>query len=323
MEIFVTFSNHPAVKESLIVNKKVGAGKFSVYKVHSPRNRENYALKVFPKSPSGVSQYKKEKLMFKLNHPNVIQRIPVQCHRDDFYALFTEFAKYGDFFELVTSGLLNNETLIRTYFHQLIAGLEYIHSQGIAHLDLKLENLMMGSDYQLKIIDFDQAQMISDNVITSGGSKGYRAPEVINGTCTNLAAADIFSVGVILFAFKAIEFPFLEMEDPDLEDYRSYPYFVKKNKVFWQKRADIKKNSKFFSPEFAHLVNSMLYPKANRRATIQDIKNSKWYQGPVLDNEVLKSEMKANIKATRKKMLLDLIKTPRPKVPTSPSNKQF
>jgi len=322
MEIFVTFSDHPAVKDSLIVDKKVGSGKFSVYKVHSPKHRENYALKVFPKSPSGATQYKKEQLMFKLNHPNIIQRIPVQCHRDDFYALVTEYAKHGDFFELVINGLINSEVLVRTYFHQLIEGLEYIHSQGIAHLDLKLENLMLGSDFQLKIIDFDQAQLISDGNITSGGSQGYRAPEVRLGSCDNLEAADIFSAGVILYAFKAVEFPFLEMKTPKADDYRCYSYFVKKNKSFWQKRAELKKNATFFSIEFIHLVNSMLYPKPNRRATIEEIKSSKWYQGPILDAVALKSEMKANIEAImRKQKLPELNRTPRIKFPVSPSNK--
>ena len=325
MEICVTFPELPSLKNSLIVDKKVGSGKFSVYKVHSPTHRENYALKVFPKNQTGITQYKKEKLMFGLNHPNIIQRIPMICHRNDFYALLTEFAKYGDFFELVTSGVLNNEVLVRTYFHQLIEGLEYIHSQGVTHLDLKLENLMLGSDFQLKIIDFDQAQLITDNIITSGGSQGYRAPEVRNGTCSDLAAADVFSAGVILYAFRAIEFPFIEMKNHDSGDYRCYSYFLKNNKGFWQKRAELKKSNTFFSPEFIQLVNSMLHPKPHRRATIQEIKGCKWYQGPILDAGALKAEMKANIEAMlmRKKRLLSFNNTPRSKAPTSPSQKLY
>ena len=68
---------------------------------------------------------------------------------------------------------------------------------------------MLGSNYLLKIIDFDQAQPISENWMTSGGTKGHRAPEVRTGDCKDLVAADIFSAGIILFAFKHRKFSHL------------------------------------------------------------------------------------------------------------------
>jgi len=299
MEILVSFQEEPEVKDSLIVNKKVGSGKFSVYEVHSPRHKEKFALKVFPKNKTGTVQYMKEKLMFKLSHPNIIERVPVSCHRNDFYALLTKFAKY-DFFELVTSGVFNKEIFIRSYFHQLIEGIEYIHSQEIAHLDLKLDNLMLGADYKLKIIDFDQAQLLTDELISSGGSQGYRAPEVIKGTCKDLAAADIYSAGIILYAFKAKQFPFIEVNDPECKDPRCYSTFVKNNHYFWQKKAELHKDETDFNVDFIELINSMLHPRASKRCTINDIKASKWYQGHVVDKETLKNEMKESLESFRR-----------------------
>ena len=73
--------------------------------------------------------------------------------------------------------------LARTYFRQLIDGLEYLHSQGVRHLDLKLENLLIGDDYQLKIIDFDLSYMSGDTQILTRGSKFYRAPELRASQC--------------------------------------------------------------------------------------------------------------------------------------------
>ena len=300
MEILVTFPDEPQAKNSLIVNKKVGSGKFSVYQVHSPAHKENFAMKVFPKNKTGTTQYLKEKLMFKLSHPNIIERIPVSCHKNNFYALLTKFAKHGDFFELVTKDILNKEIFVRSYFRQLIEGIEYIHSQGIAHLDLKLDNLMLGEDFKLKIIDFDQAQLLTDGLISSGGSEGYRAPEVIKGTCKNLAAADVFSAGIILYAFKAKEFPFVEAYDPECRDSRCYSTFVKNNDHFWQKKAEQKQNKSFFSVNFIELINSMLHPRPSKRCTIAEIKGSKWYQGPVVDEETLASEMLESLKILRK-----------------------
>ena len=150
----------------------------------------------------GTTQYQNEKVLANFNHPNVIQYVPLKCNSPKFHGVATEVAKYGDFFDFVTKGCLNTETLVRTYFHQLIAGIEHIHSQGFAHLDLKLENLMLGSQFTLKIIDFDQTQCLSEKEIKSAGTEGYRAPEVISGRCQNFKAADIYSAGVILYAFS-------------------------------------------------------------------------------------------------------------------------
>ena len=62
-----------------------------------------------------------------------------------------EYAKHGDFFDaLITHRVPFNETLIRTYFHQLIDAMDALHSKGAAHLDIKLENLLIGDDYTLK-----------------------------------------------------------------------------------------------------------------------------------------------------------------------------
>mmetsp|Transcript_17708 Transcript_17708/g.15521 ORF Transcript_17708/g.15521 Transcript_17708/m.15521 type:complete len:91 (-) Transcript_17708:662-934(-) len=61
--------------------------------------------------------------------------------------LESQISKDNDFFE--------DETLIRTYFHYLIDALEYLQSKKIAHLDLKLENIVIGNDLKPKLIDFD------------------------------------------------------------------------------------------------------------------------------------------------------------------------
>jgi len=296
MELDITYTDGSRATDTLIVTKKLGNGKLFVYEVYSPTRKTNYALKLFPKTKFGVKQYSKEKLMFPLQHPNIIKRIPIACEDPTFYPLLTEFAKNGDFFELVTGGYLSGEVLVRTYFHQLIEGLEYIHSQGIAHLDLKLENLMLGEDFKLKIIDFDQAQSLKDKLISSGGTICYRAPEVIEGTCTDLAAADVYTAGIILFTFMAKQFPFAEKEqDPTHTDINCYSTFVHNNKLFWlgKIRRKNKMNSKAsFTKDYIELLNGMWNVDPDMRFTLKQIKASKWYQGPVLDENMLKIQMK-------------------------------
>lgn len=293
MEISVVFPDRPSTKDSLQVTKKIGEGKFVIYQAYSPSHKTSYALKVFPKNAYGATHYQKEKFLSKLTHPNVIQYIPVKSQNSKFYTILTELAPYGDFFDVVTRGVvLSNEVLVRTYFHQLIKGIEYIHAQGVAHLDLKLENLMMGTDFTLKIIDFDQAQPISDKQITSKGSIGYRAPEIVNDTCYDPTAADVYSAGILLYAFQAKEYPFLELQDPENKDHRCYSTFVHNNETFWNAKAEVKGDLTLFSDDFVELVNGMLECDAKKRWTLKEIKNSKWYKGPILRAESLKMEMK-------------------------------
>ncbi len=295
MQVSVTFLTNPMVQDSLRVDKKLGQGKFQVFQVYSASRRANYALKVFPTSRTGTALFLKEQHLDKLNHPNIIKQVPVKCHHNDFHAQLTELAKFGDFFEVVENSMLSNmDILIRTYFHQLIEATQHMHTQGVAHLDLKLENLMLGTDFQLKVIDFDQSQLLNDQTATSRGTKGYRAPELIKGACSNLTAADIYSIGVILYTLKSEEFPFLEQEEGanGADDLDSIFHFNNDNENFWKNKAENKDDNEFFSDDFIELVNGLLENDAEKRWTIEDIKASKWYNGKILDDKDLKSEMR-------------------------------
>jgi len=274
--------------ESLIIQNKIGRGKFGVYHSIIEKLNQNFALKAFPKDDFSTKQYQKELCLAELNHENIIKYIPIICHKPEFNFILTEYAPYGDFFDLVQNQEIDDEILIRSYFHQLIEGLEYIHSRGLAHLDLKLENLMLGEDFLLKIIDFDQAQKITDKEITSGGTVGYRAPEVKNGRCKDFQAADIYSAGVILFALKSKEYPFVEIKEKVV----FYDMFMYDNKLFWKTKAERKGDKNFFSEKFKSLLNGILIKDPSKRMTIPEIKASKWYNGPIFDKKVLQEKMK-------------------------------
>lgn len=304
-EFLITYTDSSRTTEGLTILKQFDQCKLFVYEAYSSNRKTKYVLKLFPKTKFGVTQYSKEKLMFPLSHKNLIQRVPMICHDDRFFPLLTEHAQYGDFFNLVTKGYLINEVIVRTYFHQLIAGLEYIHSQGVAHLDLKLDNILLGNDFQLKIIDFDQAQSTKDEVITSGGTVCYRAPEVIDGSCSEMTAADVFSAGVLLYAFLARQFPWTEKEDPTYTNVNSYDTFVHNNDHFWagkmKQRGSSSSGKSIFSDDFIDLVNGMCDDDVLERYTISQIKASKWYRGPTLDDAILRTQMKAVFHQKNKK----------------------
>lgn len=122
-----------------------------------------------------------------------------------------ELAPYGDFCQLVKKAkIYNDETLVRTYFHQLVMGIEYLHSKGIAHVDLKLDNLLVGTNYFLKITDFDHTFKQGDGYVQGRGTRGYRAPEIMESCWKDPMKADIYSAGIILFALSSGKMPYSE-----------------------------------------------------------------------------------------------------------------
>jgi serine/threonine protein kinase len=203
-----------------------------------------------------------------------------------------EYAPYGDFFNLIFERQVTNEILIRTYFRQLVRGLEHLHSQGIAHLDIKLENLLIGDDYLLKIADFDVSQKINDIDMLSRGSENYRAPEVRSGICKNYCAADVFSAGVCLFALTSRAFPFLEKGDEIKGKLERYDKFLKKNGQYWTGIETLLGNKIQFSKSLKDLLNGMWMKDPNERMSLEQVKESKWYNEPTYSNEELQIEAK-------------------------------
>lgn len=283
-------------KESLVVHKKINSGKFNVYHARFASRDTECALKVFPKNTLTKRIYSQEKsVISKLRHSNIISYIPVKDHTLDCNILLTEYAPYGNFFNIVSKGLISNEKLVRTYFHQLMEALEYIHFKGFAHLDLKLENFLLDKNFQLKVADFDQAQPILDPEIMSGGTPNYRAPEMISGTCKNPSAADIYAAGIVLFVLQTGEFPFVE-EERNVNSKKSYHYlFYKDNQAFWEEKH---RNQENLSPAFIEIINGMLRKDASERFTIGDIKKSKWYNDMILDSKSLKIKMERSFENT-------------------------
>ena len=118
-----------------------------------------------------------------------------------FFAL--EYASGGEFFDYVVECAKFNQKLTRYYFHQLLFGLKHCHKNRVYHRDIKMENLILDSNYNLKIIDFGLAAVLKDDesekMSQKIGTKGYQPPEVLAKQPYLCSEFDVFSSGVILF----------------------------------------------------------------------------------------------------------------------------
>ena len=288
-------------KQSLETIELLGKGKFPVFLVNNPETNVSYAIKIFEyKEDQPHSCFYNEARFSFLSHPNIIRMHDVE-HKDliicseeplKVSSILLEYAPYGDFHEFLKNHQqFMTEKMVRTYFRQLVEGLEYLHSQGVCHLDLKLSNLLLGEDYQLKISDFDLSYRVGDSKIYSKGSKLYRAPELKNSECKDAVAADMYSLGVILFVLKSGGVvPHAEDQLYDGVDLRKLLH--NDSRTFFRKQCTIQdRRESFYSADFRELFISLMHTDPEERATIEEVKNSKWYQDEIYTDEELKEKV--------------------------------
>lgn len=126
--------------------------------------------------------------------------------------LVLEYCRGGVLMDLLTSGGALPEVVARTYFHQLLTALDYLHARNLSHRDIKPENILLGSDFQLKLGDFGFAKVMKgdevDLLSTECGTAFYVAPEVLRGEKYKGDKADVWSAGVTLFIMFSGNPPF-------------------------------------------------------------------------------------------------------------------
>ena len=77
-----------------------------------------------------------------------------------------------------------------------MTALKYLHSRGIVHKDIKIDNIIVDRSKKVKLIDFGFSNNTIDTSIC--GTPGYMAPEILRKEAYT-TKADIFSVGVIMY----------------------------------------------------------------------------------------------------------------------------
>jgi serine/threonine protein kinase len=93
------------------------------------------------------------------------------------------------------------EVQSRFIIREVLEALQYIHAQGIAHRDIKLENIFISDQCHVKIGDFGLGKSVGDDGLcaTSCGSPYYASPECLSGNSYNAKKSDLWSCGVALY----------------------------------------------------------------------------------------------------------------------------
>jgi len=172
------------------VGRLLGQGTFAkVYLAKNLKSGQTVAIKVFDKErvfKAGLTeQIKREISVMKMvNHPNIIQLYEVMATKKKIYFVI-EYAKGGELFQKIAKGGKVKEEIAHKYFRQLINAVDFCHSRGIYHRDLKLENLLLDENDNLKVTDFGLSALIGSDhqdglLHTTCGTPAYVAPEVLS-----------------------------------------------------------------------------------------------------------------------------------------------
>lgn len=130
--------------------------------------------------------------------------------------LLHEYFPGLELFDLVEEVGPMGEEMGRHMLIQLVSAMEALRNKGIAHRDIKLENLLVDHELNLKLIDFGFAKKSNGGLMESyKGTKTYMAPEVRNTSNYDGHKADIFSSAVIIFTVVTGIFPFVRAAEGD------------------------------------------------------------------------------------------------------------
>lgn len=154
-----------------------------------------------------------------LRHANIIETVEIVYDNNRILQVM-EYCDY-DLFAIVMSNKMSYEEIC-CCFKQILTGVQYLHSMGLAHRDLKLDNCVINSSGIVKLIDFGAAVVFSypfskTLVEASGivGSDPYLSPEVCIFTKYDPRPVDIWSVAIIFACMVLKKFPW---KIPKLKD---------------------------------------------------------------------------------------------------------
>eukprot|EP00002_Diphylleia_rotans_P016529 TRINITY_DN3218_c0_g2_i3.p1 TRINITY_DN3218_c0_g2~~TRINITY_DN3218_c0_g2_i3.p1 ORF type:complete len:604 (+),score=83.66 TRINITY_DN3218_c0_g2_i3:45-1856(+) len=194
--------------------RTIGEGAFGKVKLAvDMQTGVEYAVKAYSRkklNPLDLQRvYREVDALKKLFHHNNIIKLYDFFEMGDMLYLVMELARGGDLLDYTDEkGSLDNDEA-RQIFMQVAEGLYYCHQYQIIHRDMKLENILLtNNDRIVKISDFGLSNSApSDLLRTICGTPVYRAPEMIRDQMYTYSA-DVWSMGVILYAMLHGKFPF-------------------------------------------------------------------------------------------------------------------
>ena len=262
-----------------------------VYQATDVKTKKIYAIKVFNEGEDELfeNEVKINKKLSELNSPFFIKYI--ESSKGNFISeekteminyIILEFEEKGEALNYISSPM--GEKLSKVLFAKILQIVKTLHNTGIYHHDLKLDNFILDSHFNLKLGDFGFSSFVEkkengrakpQNIFS--GTPKYMAPEVALKYSYDGEKADIFSLGVILFNIRLAKFGFTKFDlfgNKYLNLTNNLYKFIKddKKELYWANFIDIND----LSEEFKDLYFKMVACAPKKRPSIEEIYNHEW-----------------------------------------------
>jgi len=303
--------------KGMIIKDTLGKGTFGFVKLGIKEDTgAKFALKFLKRDVKTFKEKEVKKeidCMKAIRHKNVVALLAssMKCKypREDgsfdmCVLMVMELANGGDLYDVIYYSGAMSEKLGRTYFVQLMDGLEACHNAGITHRDLKPNNILIDSEYVLKITDFGLSHIGPSEVEPSEkrmnttwvGTKGYRAPELVLGRHYS-NQCDVFALGVCLFVMLCARQPFKTASAKD-------PWYRRIAGKDFAKYWSSHKSSNLTKP-CREFIQELLCYQPRERIKIADARNHAWMKEETFKTSELKEQMRIAHEAACKKKMND------------------
>lgn len=258
--------------ENYAIGRQLGQGAYAVVRLGTHKaTKEKVAIKSYEKSklldPHRKMSVKREvSILEKLTHTHTIkllETIDSVKHLNLVMEYVGGCSLHGYIRQRANRRIDPVEA--RRLFHQILLAVEYCHSQNITHRDLKLENILLDDGNNVKLIDFGFSTCMPADRKTSTfcGTPSYMAPEIVGRREYTGPPADIWALGVLLYAIICGCFPFKGANDTEL--YRKI------------------QRGMYVIPEFVQegpkrLMRKLLQVDPSKRPTASDLLKDEWIE---------------------------------------------
>jgi len=261
----------PRIDDFYVIGKELGRGAFSVVREGVNRQtQQKVAIKAIK------TRFIKNKLMFREieimkkvgNHPAILKLFEVYETKQNLY-LVLELVTGGELFDQIVARGEYSEKDASNIVRQIISAVGHLHANGIAHRDLKPQNLLCvgteGDD--IRVADFGLSKMFGEGeyLQTCCGSPEYVAPEVLECKPYD-KACDLWSVGVITYVLLTGCFPFWDKNNAVLYEK------IRKVEYGWPQ-------GKHISAEAKHLIQHLIEKNPDKRYTAEQALQHPWVTG--------------------------------------------
>ena len=258
------------------IGKIIGKGAYATVKICKNKiTQEKFAMKIYEKkilndNIKNKCILREIEILKKLNHPNIVKLYDTIIS-DKNILLIQELVNGISLRDFYNKEIRNQKNIsekkykiLTILFKQIFSAFDYIHKKNIFHRDIKLENILLTKNYEIKIIDFGFGLYNPRNYLQKFfcGTPNYMAPEIIMKKEYDGQKADMWSLGILLYKLFCADFPFKGKDEKDL-----YRHIIKgKYKI------------KEYVPDLIKIIiDKILRPKPYQRINCDQILQSHWF----------------------------------------------